>query len=170
MKKYLSLFLIAAIAVQLFVPSYMIFSKYNTLKNGEQYKFKAYPVDPYDPFRGRYVQFSVNDVSRKYSTEKYGIISIDENGFAHIKEFSDEKPIDKPYIESLSDDFFSMPVDRYYMEDKLAPAAENLVAKTIKTDDVYITVRVLGGDVVVEGLFINGVAIEDLLKANSAES
>ena len=46
---------ILLVLVQLFVPANMILEQEDILKNGTPYKFKTAPIDPYDPFRGKYV-------------------------------------------------------------------------------------------------------------------
>lgn len=47
--------LIVLFAIQLAIPGYMIFEQNQILTEGTAYKFKTRPIDPYDPFRGRYV-------------------------------------------------------------------------------------------------------------------
>ena len=57
-KKYIiGLFLLLAI-VQIFVPLKMIFEQENILAKGIIMKFKTQPIDPADPFRGKYVQLN----------------------------------------------------------------------------------------------------------------
>lgn len=59
-----------------------------------------------------------------------------------------------------------VPFDRYYMEDSLAPAAEQAVQdRAGQTSRVAVAVRVLRGKAVIEQLLIEGVPIEDWLKA-----
>ena len=63
MKKILLFVLILVLTVQLFVPLYMIWERYDILKNGTEVKFKITMYDPYDAFRGRYVSIRARNVS-----------------------------------------------------------------------------------------------------------
>jgi hypothetical protein len=51
------------------------------------------------------------------------------------------------------------------MEDKLAPRAEERAWRQRQThEDVYVKVRVKNGNMVISGLYIDGVRIEDILR------
>ena len=52
---HIFLIFLAVVLVQLVVPAKMIFDKEVILKTGTIYKFKTQPIDPSDPFRGKYV-------------------------------------------------------------------------------------------------------------------
>lgn len=161
MKKYLMPALIIVILIQLLTPVYMIADKYVVLKTGEEFKFKVYPVDPYDAFRGRYV--SLNARQETGGPGKYGVISVDADGFAYISSISGDKPASGAYVKSGGRSWFSLPIDRYYMDEKLAPKAEALTRQRENGEETYVTVRVKNGELIVSGLFINGVAIEKIL-------
>ena len=162
MKKLLLPALIAVIIIQLSVPVYMIFDKYDTLRTGEEFKFLVLPVDPYDAFRGRYVSLNLRQ-DILYGGGKYGLISVDSDGFAYIESITDEKPQTGAYIKSGSRDWFIIPVDRYYMDEKLAPMADSLTRQRDLDENAYVAVRVKNGKIVVSGLFIGGTAIEDII-------
>ena len=51
--------------------------------------------------------------------------------------------------------------DRYYMDEKYAKAAENLVRHGMV--EAYVKIRVLGNRGVVTGLFVDGMRIEDYI-------
>ncbi|MCL2488728.1 MAG: GDYXXLXY domain-containing protein [Oscillospiraceae bacterium] len=163
LKKLLLPALILVIIAQLCVPVYMMADRYDTLKNGEEYKFKVRPVDPYDAFRGRYVDLYLGPMDGGYG--KYGIIKVDSSGFAKVKTITNQKPKDGAYIKSGSnDDWFELPIDRYYMDEKLAPKAEELMWSGDEAREAYVTVRVKNGKLVVSGLYVDGQAIEDVIK------
>lgn len=72
--KTIHIFLIFVLvaALQLFIPAQMILKQETILKKGTAYKFKAQPVDPSDPFKGKYINlnyeidsFKTNDSIRK---------------------------------------------------------------------------------------------------------
>ena len=165
MKKLLLPALIAVIFIQLSVPVYMIAGKYDTLRTGEEYRFIVYPADPYDAFRGRYVDLGARqDI---YGDGKYGVIAVDSDGFAYIEAITDERPRAGAYVKSGSRNWFTIPIGRYYMDEKLAPRAETLTRQTDLDKSTYVTVRIKNGNLVVSGLFIDGEAIEDILNSES---
>jgi uncharacterized membrane-anchored protein len=162
MKKLLMPALILIIVIQFAVPVFPIIQKYDTLKNGAEYRFAVYPVDPYDAFRGRYVNLSLRqNVSKK---GKYGTILVASDGYAYIENVTDEKPRTKDFIKSGSNNWFSLPINRYYMDEEFAPRAETLVRRRESDSAAYVTVRVKEGNLVVSGLFVDGKAIEDIIK------
>jgi len=162
MKKILMAALAALIIIQLFVPISGIIKKFNILKTGAEFKFKVYPVDPYDAFRGRYV--SLNAQQRSNGSGKYGVIALDKDGFAEIIYISNNKPASGHYVTSIKRGWFTLPIDRYYMDEKFAPKAERLTQRREAGTEAYVTVRVKNGTLVVSGLYIDGVAIEDIIK------
>jgi uncharacterized membrane-anchored protein len=57
-KSILLLIFLFVAFLQILVPANMIFQKNKTVVTGTLYKFKVKPVDPADPFVGRYVDLS----------------------------------------------------------------------------------------------------------------
>ena len=53
--KYLIPMLCLVFAVQLSVPAWMIIDRESVIAEGREYKFEAAPLDPYDPFKGKYI-------------------------------------------------------------------------------------------------------------------
>ena len=98
MKKKHILILFAIVAlIQLFVPLQMIFGKENIINNGTKYKFKTRPVDPTDPYRGKYItlnyketSFKTKDTSWFTNDDIYVKIKTDSLGFAKIDEVGKE--------------------------------------------------------------------------------
>ena len=161
MKKTLLSVLIITIFVQILIPTYMIWGKYDVLKNGEEVKIKVAPIDPYDAFRGRYVSLWYDDdLSYEESQGKYGILEIDEDGFAMVKKVVKEQPKDQLYLTSGNEDYFYIPLDRYYMEETLAPKAEEMISGE---KEAYVTIRIKGDKSVLSGLYIDGKPVEEIL-------
>ena len=154
--------MIALIIVQLLTPIYMIANKYDIINSGEEFLFRVNPVDPYDAFRGRYV--SLSPQSSVYGEHRYGIIAVDNGGYAYVDELADDKPNSGAYVKSINPKWFRLPISRYYMNDKLAPLAEKITRDRTRKDEAYVSVRIKNGELVVTGLFIGGVAIEDIIK------
>ena len=162
MKKLLMPALITVIIIQLFVPASGVINKYIVLETGEEYKFRVNPVDPYDAFRGRYV--SLNSRQEVRGDGRYGMIAVDADGFAYISLITDEKPVSGAYVKSNERYWFSLPIDRYYMDEKLAPKAETRTRNREPGEETYVTVRVKNGALVISGLYIDGIAIEDIIR------
>jgi len=164
MKKWLMPALIAVIVIQLFTPIYMIANKYHILRTGEEFIFRVNPVDPYDAFRGRYVRLNAQQAVRASNSGRYGVIAIDADGFAYISATTDNRPVSGVYVKSSSRSWFTLPIDRYYMEERLAPRAQALVGQREQGEEACVTVRIKNGELIISGLFIDGIAIEDILR------
>ncbi|MDD5136646.1 MAG: hypothetical protein PHN63_04800, partial [Candidatus Omnitrophica bacterium] len=57
-------------------------------------------------------------------------------------------------------------IDRYYMEEKAAPAAERAYRQSAQRDtqDAYIIVRIKDGFAIIENLYVGGQKIEDAVR------
>lgn len=172
MKKYLLPFLILTILIQLFVPAYFVFEKYDTLKTGNEYKFEVELYDPYDAFRGRYVAISpvaqrelynkINN-NNSFSGNNYGLISVDNDGFAFISSSTDLKPANGDYVKSSNNRYFTLPIERYYSDENIAPQLEQFLSTNRQGLKPYVILRVKGDNAVIQGLYIDGVRIEEYL-------
>lgn len=166
MKKSLFSVLIITILVQIIVPVSMIWSKYDVMKNGEEVKIKVAPIDPYDAFRGRYVSlWYEDDLEYEQRQGKYGVLEIDKDGFATVKKVVKEPPKDELFLTSKDEDYFQIPLDRYYMEENLAPKAEEIISGE---KEAYVTIRIKGEKSVLSGLYVDGKPVEEIL-AKSAD-
>lgn len=175
----------AVIVVQLAVPLSMITKRETTLKYGQEFNFKTRPVDPFDAFRGRYVALGIDVNSgpmaqgfhAQYGQTVYAQISVDEQGFARIVEVSTQKPKGVSYMiakysySAGHQVYVNLPIDRYYMEENAAPRAERLYFEHNNrqgTMDTHVAVRIKNGFAVIEGLYIGGERIEDVLKKKAS--
>jgi uncharacterized membrane-anchored protein len=101
-------------------------------------------------------------------------LEADSNGFAKVTRLDRALPASEPAIavrtgwwESRSNVVhFSWPLDRYYMQEKKAPAAESAYrAHSSRTNrSCHVTVRVRGGNAVLEDLFIDDKPIREFLR------
>jgi len=173
MNKHIAIIILALI--QLAVPSWMISSSEDILKDGEQFKFKTAPVDPYDIFRGRYVALAMEQdrvaVEDEFWVEVgqnvYLGIENDDQGYAQVTSAHLRRPEGGSYIKASSryvaknQLFFRLPFDRYYMNEKKAPRAEKLYRDTNREKrDAHVVVRVLNGKALIEALYIDGKSVE----------
>lgn len=172
MKKILSILFVAVCLVQLAIPTWMIYRREKTLKEGDVFLFKTQPVDPYDVFRGRYValdfaasSFSNNNPSVQLTRKKivYAELEQDEDGFAIITALHESKPAGpgiKVRILSQYDNNIrlQLPMDRYYLEESLAPEAERLYREHSgrSATNTYARIRVRNSFAVIEDLVIDG--------------
>lgn len=181
MRKELIIGLFAGlIALQIALPVSMIAKRESTLKEGAVFRFKTAPVDPYDAFRGRYVTIraEINKVSKpegvdlKSGQKVYAQLTVDEKGLAQVLQIALQKPKDSAYLiasvthPSGNDVGLNLPIDRYYMEETVAPRAEQAYREHSRRDkqDAYVIVRVKDGFAVIEGLYVGDQRIEDVVK------
>ncbi|MCX6996229.1 MAG: GDYXXLXY domain-containing protein [Kiritimatiellaeota bacterium] len=175
------------VAAQLAVPAWMIVEREWTLRDGQVFKFKTRPIDPSDAFRGRYVWLGlepnpvkVPDVSPwSYHQKAFAVLAADTNGFAIVERLAREAPAGQaavPVRVSWTDTKKGevhinwTGLDRLYMTEKKAPAAEDAYhAHSRRTNSTcHVTVRVRGTRAVIENLFIENQPIHDWLKTHPA--
>ena len=164
-------------AVQVGVPASMILHHENTLTGGEVYRFRCAPVDPVDPFRGRYVALDFEQ-SRfagaipeqlVAGSTAYATLELDDEGFAIIASVTPSPPDDGDYltvhIERRSPDSarLALPFDRYYMEESLAPEAERAYRDLAVGKQAWVEVRVRDGHAVLEELYLDDRPVRDVL-------
>jgi uncharacterized membrane-anchored protein len=179
---YTGLFAIMVIA-QIYVPASMIIQKESTLTSGIPYKFKTAPIDPNDPFRGKYItlgfdadRFHVRDDETWQMGETvYVNLDTDSLGYAMIRSISRHDLDDKSdyikaragYLTGHGNDILLIeyPMERFYMEESKAYEAEMAYRESqIDTNQVaYAIVRVKAGDAVVEDVLIDGVSVRELV-------
>ena len=179
-REYIIGLFVGLICLQIIVPVSMITKRESTLRNGIEFRFKTAPVDPYDAFRGRYValRVEVNKVGKpagmdlKYGQKVFAQLATDESGLAKVSGILLEKPKNPAYLIATvayptgNDVTINLPIDRYYMEENAAPRAEQVYREHSRRDkqDAYVTVRVMDGFAVVEGLYVGDHRIEDLVR------
>lgn len=177
------------VLAQLYVPTSMIFEKERVITQGTAYKFRTAPIDPNDPFRGKYITLSFNENAVKVENaaewntadQIFVGLSTDSNGYAIIQSVTREQPISgNDYIkanvdyiltDSQSTVFVRYPFDRFYMEESKAPLAEQVYTEAaIDSNQVaYALVMVREGDAVVRDVVIDGVSIVELAKQRAAK-
>jgi uncharacterized membrane-anchored protein len=175
---YLFILFVVLALIQLSVPAAMVFKNQSVLNSGTAYKFKTRPIDPTDPFRGKYITLSFDmnkatttDTLWQNSTDIYVYLKTDSLGYAAVKSVS-------PFKTNTDDDFviaqtygyyqksnvidFMLPFDRFYMEESKAYPAEMAYRKASRqglANNTYALVYVKNGYSVLEDVFINDVPI-----------
>jgi len=174
-------------AVQLFVPAQMIFQQEDALDTGTAYKFKTAPIDPNDPFRGKYIvlnyemdSFETNEEGwNDYKGNVFVYLKTDEEGFATVKDVSKTlKDTSNEYVIAESrynyNDTkvsFNLPFDRFYMNENKAYDAEISVrkAQVDTTKTCYGLVFVKDGTAVLDNVFINDTPIQEFVEKYQKE-
>ncbi|MDD5681410.1 MAG: GDYXXLXY domain-containing protein [Candidatus Omnitrophica bacterium] len=173
------LFLVVAF-LQIATPFALIRKHEAILKEGEIFKFRTAPIDPFDAFRGRYVALRLEQdkvpmpegMDLKGDRRIYASITTGEDGCAMISGLSKDPPGDLPYMKvkvryiSGKDVFLDLPIDRYYMEEKAAKLAETVYRTHSRADkrDAYVVVRIKNGDAAIDKLYIGEKPIEDVIR------
>lgn len=181
-KILLSVFILVAL-VQLYAPAKMILDREDILNTGKEYKFKTEPIDPSDPFRGKYITLRYKEDTIGIQNEAdwlrgetiYVFLTSDNEGFAKIKSVSKEnQTIDPDFLKTkvsyVTDNgsnklTIDYPFDRYYMEESKAYDAE-LTYRESQLDSsqiAYALVRIKHGEAVLTDVLINGVPIREIV-------
>jgi len=178
-----TVFILVAI-VQLYVPVKMILDKETVLDAGIEYKFKTAPVDPSDPFRGKYITLSYEGNSIVVKPESdwirgehiYVMLSRDNEGFSRIKAISKEVPSQEQDYFKAEIRFVTLkgpkkvvinyPFNRYYMEETKAYTAELAYRESQKDSSkvTYALVSVWEGEAVLKDVLIDGVSINEIVE------
>ena len=189
MKKLSFISLGILILVQLAIPFAMIQGREKILREGEPFRFKTQPIDPADPFQGRYVRLNFEEnfipspeerISELlYKEPMYALIEVDQDGFAHFTGWSKHSPTTGAFLQSrrlwekysretdtsqrqYEGFFIKLPFDRFYMDETKAPRAENMVRDATRTTNCWAEVRILEGKAVLKDVMVGGQAISEL--------
>jgi uncharacterized membrane-anchored protein len=168
---------------QWFVPGKMIYDSEIIMTEGKVFKFKTEPIDPSDPFRGKYItlRFEADFISFEDSTdfvtgqEIFVTFKTDSAGFAVPDEMFHTKPdlayylkTNVDYVMNYGDDHrveFDLPFDRFYLEESKALRAEELYreAQRDSTQVAYALVSIGPGQAVIKDVIINDKPIINLI-------
>ena len=182
-KKIVFVVFCLVVVAQLYVPAKMIFDRNDILITGKPFKFKAAPIDPSDPLRGKYIvlnfEATTTDAPKgttwAYDSPVYLELTHDSNGYAKISSVYQEAPMDRSdYVEAkvayFNDNLNTLsieyPFNRYYMEESKAQDAEDLY-RNISGDSTQVTyalVYVKSGEAVLKDVLVNNVSIKDMVK------
>ena len=175
-KIHMAVFAVLVLA-QWAVPLSMIRQHEAALDKGELWQFRCEMVDPYDPFRGRYVRITVNagdatTDAEDFTSRQGGYVTLkqDEDGYAQFDRFTLSPPETGAYLQveyawrmnEQGEVQVTFPLDRYYMNEHAAPEAERVYRDAMRSEgrEARLDVRVLDGLAVIEGLYIDGTPVE----------
>lgn len=175
--KQVVLYVVAAIFI-ISIPLYMILTNAFVLEDGVEFLFKVEAFDPYDMFRGNYldINFKEDTVEGEFedypvddNSQVYVLIEKDKDGFAYFSDISITKPKDTKmyyktnvrYNENLKSAIVETPT-RYYINEDKALDAEKIYRENL--DNTYVKVRVKEGQMVIVGVYINDKLIDSLVE------
>lgn len=182
MKKIILPLFIVMCLVQWYVPAKMIVDQEAVLKEGKVYKFKTAPVDPADPFRGKYIilsfeenRFHVRDYNEWLNVHDVYVSLTDSAGFARIHDISLTEPQDADYVKARVNYvtsyepytlFIEYPFERFYLEESKASEAEKIYWESQRNDSTQVTyaeVSVRNGEAALTDVKINDRSIVDIV-------
>lgn len=187
-KLLLLLAFLLVIMAQWYVPGRMILNQEEILNTGTPFKFKTAPIDPNDPFRGKYIvlNFDVSEV-RVASKKDWNIgdriyleLDRDSLGYARVKKTWKEAPSgSSDYVAAKVSSLWSennevnveLPFERFYMEESKAYKAEQIYREAqIDSNQVaYALVMVKAGEAALKDVFIDGRSVKDIVKSKAAK-
>jgi len=161
----------------------MIAEREDVLHQGTVFRFKTAPIDPSDPFRGKYVTLrfeselftDVEGNGWQRNDEIFVVVKEDDSGFAAIDRLSSSIPGEgtdyfPAEVRSAYGDQIRLrfPFERFYLEESKAPAVEELYRDSNldieDEDNVYAVVRIRNGVAVVEDVQIDGRSVVDIVR------
>lgn len=179
----LCIFLLVAL-IQITVPASMIWKRHHTLRDGRAWKFRTAPVDPEDPFRGRYValRFAAEqsaqpeEIAVHSSHSVYVRLKADPDGFAQVERVSEEPLSGDDVVRADAASYYegkqhvTFPFDQYWLDETIARQADRAYEEHSRrgADNAYVIVRVRDGDAALEQLYIDGVPLREYLGRSSA--
>lgn len=186
MKKLILISFVLVCLAQWYVPGAMIATREDVVRNGTPFRFRTEPVDPSDPFRGKYITLSFQattfprdtGVEWRSGQNVFVVLREDKNGFAQIGDVVKVPPEAHDFVEaevaytSQDDIIIQYPFERFYLEESKASAAETVYREGNARDSTQITyarVRVKGGKAVVEDVIINDRSIVDIVRERGGE-
>ncbi len=170
------------ILAQLYIPSKMILDSRGLLRSGKEYKFLTAPIDPTDPFRGKYISlnFQANAIEIKASHDwkkndpVFVLLDTDQQGYARIRAVTHERPRgDSDYIQASVRQIIQgsnhkliveYPFNRYYIEESKAAETEKIYLDSMSSSSsqTYAVVMVKDGEALIKDIFISGISIKEI--------
>lgn len=177
---------VVMVVSQLWMPTSMILGREKVLREGTAFRFKTQPIDPNDPFRGKYVHLNfeldhyyTSDTTWQQEETIYLELTTDTAGFAAVADVWRTTPPHHRYVRTTvsylgtQDDkpvlYFYLPFDRFYMEESKAQPAE-MAHQQAATDGTttYALVYVKDGDAVLHEVFVGDRTLRELAAEQAA--
>lgn len=167
---------------QLYLPLKMIADQEAVVREGKPFRFKVAPLDPNDPFRGKYITLryeadsvKVKDVNEWMRNPKvYVLLDTDLQGYAVIRGISASRPDDQSnYVQASVAPLnhpdkntlhITYPFNRFYMEESKAVKAEKMFLETLSNSqsNSYAEIYVRNGQAVIGDVIIHGKSVKQI--------
>lgn len=181
MKKTAIIAFVLLCLIQLAIPSKMIFDVEQVMLLGQEYRFRTAPIDPEDPFRGKYVTLEFDAEIYRSAHEKeewspgepvYVVLGRDSAGYAIVRAIRKQQPeAAEDYILAkigyvrIDGIWIEYPFKRFYMEETKAPIAEKKYRALNQRSflhEAYAIVYVYKGSAALKDVMIDGVSLRVL--------
>lgn len=178
-KSYIYILFGIMVLAQIIASAQIVYKYEHAIASENVYKFKTAPMDPNDPFRGKYISlnyqinfFKTKDDNWDNYKKGYAYFSRDKDGFAVLETLTKQPLSDSnfDYVEvelrNYHHDriYFALPFNRYYMEESKAYDAEVLARKLSrdrKENNIYALVHIEKGTYVLTDIIVNGTSINE---------
>jgi uncharacterized membrane-anchored protein len=168
---------------QWIVPAKMVYDSEQVINDGALFKFKTQPIDPSDPFRGKYITLNfeanfikvTNASEWQIGQEIFVTFTTDSAGFAIPEKVFLAPPDLESFLRTRVDYIntyegepklsFTLPFDRFYLEESKASQAEQLYWQTQRdtAQVAYGLVSIARGQAVLNDVFLNDKPIIDII-------
>lgn len=164
--------------IQLLVPAWMIYQKELVIQKGTTYLFPIAPVDPHDPFIGKYIYLNFlnnsfiarGSLDVEYGDNVYAILDKNAEGKAIVKKLRTGVPQNSEVYFKAKINYsdsnrinIEYPFNVFYMEEFKAIKAEDIYRKEVsKKGNAFAVVKVYQGQYTITDVIINGKSIVEL--------
>jgi hypothetical protein len=185
MRPAVAVFAVAAL-MQWAVPLAGIWQHERVIARGVAVKLLCAAPDPYDPLRGRYLAVrpaqdrvpAPPGMPEGQAVPVWARLVAAADGLARIESLSLE-PVTGPNVIRLvarlapgsgePEAFVEWPFDRFYLNERLAPDADALVAERFRAGEKPVAeIRLLDGRAVLTDVLVDGVSIRDVVRRRAA--
>ena len=178
-------FALATVA-QWLVPLAGVWRHERVVSRGMPMRIECVAPDPYDPLRGRYLAVrpeqeivpSPAGMPEEGSVPVWATLVAGADGLARIESLSLE-PVTGPHVIRLTarrrpwdrdaeDTRLEWPFDRFYVNERLAPDADELVAGRLRAGGRPVAeIRLLDGRAVLVDVLLDGASIREVVRRRS---
>ncbi|HEY0653046.1 MAG TPA: GDYXXLXY domain-containing protein [Chryseosolibacter sp.] len=184
MKAFYIVLFVLMVAAQWFVPLSMVVESESLRTEGALFRFETQPIDPTDPFRGKYITlryaastFETTSTlwhDTDVDTEIYLTVANDSAGFAKVTSASRTKPTGtEHYFKARLVNHYSgklvthFPFERFYLEESKAKDAENVYNENNRDEQksrAYAEVYIKDGKTYLHDVKIDGESLVDIVR------
>lgn len=164
----------AMVLAQWVVPLQMIGNSEAILKKGTAFRFECAPIDPNDPFRGKYIVLNftlanyITDTADAFihGQQVYAVLGTDSGGYARIQALEIKQPAAGHYLATKVDYtntydgvhtvVLDIPFSRYYLDEFDAPKAEEKYREGTQSSTAYAEVYLYKGQARIKEVVVDG--------------